>query len=113
MSIDYDLPRVADPAADSDSLMVGLGTLKVDRGLAATQVQEELELAENEPLELPGFGLTDEELVVAVVPRRADEFTCAGCFLGSAQEPGRSPRRRRDAVFGLRLIGLVPDQTCV
>jgi hypothetical protein len=34
-----------------------------------------------EGFELPGADLSDEELTVAVVPMRADEFRCAQCFL--------------------------------
>ncbi|CAM2878880.1 DUF4193 domain-containing protein [Mycobacterium intermedium] len=31
--------------------------------------------------ELPGADLSGEELTVAVVPKRADEFMCSCCFL--------------------------------
>jgi hypothetical protein len=31
--------------------------------------------------ELPGADLSDEELVVSVVPKQHDEFTCRSCFL--------------------------------
>ena len=34
-----------------------------------------------ESYELPGADLSDEELVVRVVPKKADEFTCSSCFL--------------------------------
>jgi hypothetical protein len=31
--------------------------------------------------ELPGADLSGEELTVAVIPVRSDEFTCSSCFL--------------------------------
>ncbi|OBF86729.1 cytochrome [Mycobacterium sp. 852002-51163_SCH5372311] len=31
--------------------------------------------------ELPGADLSNEELTVAVIPVRGDEFTCSSCFL--------------------------------
>ncbi|QHE72471.1 hypothetical protein GFS60_06112 [Rhodococcus sp. WAY2] len=31
--------------------------------------------------ELPGADLSSEELMVKVVPKRSDEFTCTSCFL--------------------------------
>ncbi len=34
-----------------------------------------------ESFELPGADLSGEELSVRVVPKQADEFTCASCFL--------------------------------
>ncbi len=34
-----------------------------------------------ESFELPGADLSSEELMVKVVPKRSDEFTCTSCFL--------------------------------
>ena len=34
-----------------------------------------------ESFELPGADLSGEELVVKVIPKQADEFTCSVCFL--------------------------------
>jgi hypothetical protein len=31
--------------------------------------------------ELPGADLFDEELIVRVIPKQPDEFTCSSCFL--------------------------------
>ena len=41
--------------------------------------EDETEAAEG--FELPGADLSGEELSVRVLPRQADEFTCASCFL--------------------------------
>jgi hypothetical protein len=32
-------------------------------------------------VELPGADLSGEELTMPVIPKQADEFTCASCFL--------------------------------
>lgn len=34
-----------------------------------------------ESFELPGADLSSEELMIKVVPKRSDEFTCTSCFL--------------------------------
>ena len=34
-----------------------------------------------ESYELPGADLSDEEFIVRVIPKQADEFTCSSCFL--------------------------------
>jgi len=72
---DYDAPRgtIADLAEDS------LDELKARRTTAQALV--DLDEAETEGFELPGADLSDEELTVAVVPMRADEFRCSRCFL--------------------------------
>ena len=41
--------------------------------------EDEAEAADS--YELPGADLSGEELSVRVLPRQADEFTCASCFL--------------------------------
>lgn len=72
---DYDAPRV--PAEESDSLE----ELQARRSSPASGMvdTDEADLAES--FELPGADLLDEELTVAVVPMRADEFRCTRCFL--------------------------------
>jgi hypothetical protein len=40
---------------------------------------DEGEIAEG--VELPGADLSGEELTMPVIPKQADEFTCASCFL--------------------------------
>ena len=72
---DYDAPRgtVADLAEDS------LDELKARR--TTTQALVDLDEADADGFELPGADLADEELTVAVVPMRSDEFRCSRCFL--------------------------------
>ncbi|MBX6354757.1 MAG: DUF4193 domain-containing protein [Micromonosporaceae bacterium] len=74
---DYDTPRRSMVELEEDSLE----ELKSRRtGVQSGAVDvDEAEVAES--FELPGADLSDEELTVAVVPMRADEFRCSSCFL--------------------------------
>jgi hypothetical protein len=75
MATDYDAPRnsTADLAEDSlDELVVR----RDDTKSAVVDVDDA-----SETFELPGAELLDEELAVAVVPMRVDEFRCSKCFL--------------------------------
>lgn len=77
MATDYDAPRVRD---GEDLAEDSLEELRARR--AETQASVDTEAVEDaEVLELPGADLSDEELVVRVLPRQADEFTCSRCFL--------------------------------
>jgi hypothetical protein len=77
MATDYDAPRKTDDELAEDSIE----ELKAQRANKATSSVDvdEVEAAEN--LELPGADLSEEVLTTRVVPRQADEFTCAKCFL--------------------------------
>ncbi len=71
---DYDAPRgsVADAGEDS------LEELKARRTSAQSPT---VDFDEVEDFELPGGDLADEELTVAVIPMKTDEFRCSRCFL--------------------------------
>jgi len=78
MATDYDAPRRTesdDVAEDS------LDELKERRNDAAASVIDVDETDTAESFELPGADLSGEELLVRVVPKQADEFTCSTCFL--------------------------------
>src|ERR1700753_678840 len=78
MATDYDAPRrneTDDMAEDS------LEELKARRNEAQSAVVDIDESDTAESFELPGADLSGEELVVKVVPKQADEFTCSVCFL--------------------------------
>ena len=77
MATDYDTPRKTEDDASEDSLEE-LKARRADKSSSAVDV-DETELAES--LELPGAGLSNEELSVRVLPKQADEFTCSRCFL--------------------------------
>jgi hypothetical protein len=74
---DYDAPRghVIDLEEDS------LEELKSRRTASQSGAVDVDETEAAEGFDLPGADLTDEELTVAVVPMKNDEFRCASCFL--------------------------------
>ena len=85
MATDYDAPRKTDDDLNEDSIEE-LKARRVDKSSSSVDV-DETEQAEG--YELPGADLSNEELSVRVLPRQADEFTCAlpsadhfGCTLG-------------------------------
>lgn len=76
MTVDYDAPRrtAVDTAEPLDELARR-------REAPATTVLDVDEIDGTDFYELPGADLLDEELVVRVIPKQADEFTCSSCFL--------------------------------
>ena len=78
MATDYDAPRKTEDDSLAEDSSEELKARRVDKAASTVDV-DETELAEN--LELPGADLSDESLSVRVLPRQADEFTCARCFL--------------------------------
>lgn len=77
MATDYDAPRKTDDDVNEDSIEE-LKSRRTDTQSAAVD-EDETEAAEG--FELPGADLSDEELMVRVLPAQADEFTCGTCFL--------------------------------
>jgi hypothetical protein len=75
MPTDYDAPRGTTVDLAEDSLDE-LKSRREDAQSPAVDVDETADV-----FELPAGDLLDEELTVAVVPMRADEFRCARCFL--------------------------------
>lgn len=74
---DYDAPRVSDIETQDRSAI---------RELAPTLPGTTAMVADEDPndvhfFELPDADLSGEELSVAVIPQRTDEFTCSSCFL--------------------------------
>lgn len=76
MATDYDAPRKTDE--ESEDSIEELKSRRNDKNSGKVD-EDEVEAAES--FELPGADLSHEELTVRVLPRQADEFTCAGCFL--------------------------------
>lgn len=75
MATDYDAPRTKDEDS-TDSLE----ELKGQSSKAQTSVID----AEDDTVEgvdLPGADLSNEQLIVKVVPQQDEEFTCMSCFL--------------------------------
>jgi hypothetical protein len=77
MATDYDAPRKTDDDSSEDSVE----ELKGRRNESSTPTVDEDEAEAADGYELPGADLSGEELSVRVLPRQADEFTCASCFL--------------------------------
>lgn len=71
---DYDAPRASAVDLNEDSLE----ELKARRASAQSPL---VDLDEADDFELPSVDLADEELTVAVIPMRTDEFRCSQCFL--------------------------------
>jgi len=76
MATDYDAPRKTDDDPDQESIE----ELKAHRAKKAVG-RADLDEGDHGPIDLPGADLSDEQLVVSVLPRQADEFTCTSCFL--------------------------------
>lgn len=76
MTVDYDAPRRA--PVDADESLEDLAGRRNDPAAAVSDIDEPDVI---ESYELPGADLSDEELIVRVVPKQADEFTCSSCFL--------------------------------
>jgi hypothetical protein len=78
MATDYDAPRRNET---DDMTEDSLDELKARRNEAQSSVVDVDETDTAESFELPGADLSGEELTVKVLPKQADEFTCASCFL--------------------------------
>ena len=76
MTVDYDAPRRA--PVDADESLEDLAGRRTTSTAAVSDIDEP-DLVES--YELPGADLSDEELIVRVMPKQADEFTCSSCFL--------------------------------
>lgn len=77
MATDYDAPRKTEEEASEDSIE----ELKHTRSDKQSSAVDEDEVEAAEGFELPGADLSNEELLVRVLPAQTDEFTCASCFL--------------------------------
>ncbi|MBU3706359.1 MAG: DUF4193 domain-containing protein [Mycobacterium sp.] len=77
MTVDYDAPRRASVEAEEESLADIAGR----RNDPTTATLDTDDSDPVESYELPGADLSGEELMVRVVPKQPDEFTCSRCFL--------------------------------
>ena len=81
MATDYDAPRRGDVDELTEDSLEELKARRAEAQSGSIDI-DETEL--NESLELPGADLSSlsgEELVVRVLPKQEDEFTCSSCFL--------------------------------
>ncbi len=72
---DYDVRRVSDMESQDKSPLRELAS----PGATTAVVDEDPN--DVHFFELPGADLSGEEFSEAVIPQRADEFTCSSCFL--------------------------------
>jgi predicted component of type VI protein secretion system len=77
MTVDYDAPR----RTESDDSTDSVSELASPRDGAQAAVADVEDVEALDAFELPGADLSDEEFVVRVIPKQADEFTCSSCFL--------------------------------
>lgn len=78
MATDYD--EVRPDVAESRN--ASLEALKQANSPDARSVVSELEEADTvDGVDLPGADLSNEELIIQVIPQGHDEFTCHSCFL--------------------------------
>src|ERR1700752_3712603 len=80
MTVDYDMPRKADiEGMPEDSL----DELKARRNVEASSAIDTDESDSPDSFELPDVDIlpADELLLVRVLPKQPNEFTCSSCFL--------------------------------
>ena len=77
MTVDYDTPRRSQVEAADESLDQIAGR-NVETSAAARDVDD---ADPPDSYDLPDIDITGEELLVRVVPKQPDEFTCGSCFL--------------------------------
>lgn len=78
MPTDYDAPR-AQNTDESDQSLEDIATRRREQADVAV-----LDVDDGDPvdaIDLPDIDLSGEELIVRVIPKQADEFTCSSCFL--------------------------------
>ena len=97
MATDYDAPRPVAFAEPGNDSIEELQNRRVD---ARSGVVDMDDADLDDALDLPGAdlsALTGEDLIVRVLPKQLDEFTCTSCFLVHH-------RSRRDPTHSRRLV---------
>ncbi|HEX7461698.1 MAG TPA: DUF4193 family protein [Dermatophilaceae bacterium] len=77
MATDYDKPRTSDTDEPAEHSVVALNAARVMSGASLGDDADPLD----SQLNPPDADLSGEEWTVPVIPRQADEFTCASCYL--------------------------------
>lgn len=79
MATDYDEPRVRE---EDQPVNESLEAIQAQRSATTQTAVIDLEDSDTaEGFDLPGADLSDEELLIQVIPEQDDEFTCMSCFL--------------------------------
>lgn len=88
MATDYDAPRTADTDQQPEPALQALAGAQP----RAADPDGDADPTELE-LDLPDADLSDEQLIVSVQPRQADEFTCTSCYLVHHNSRLADPKR--------------------
>jgi Domain of unknown function (DUF4193) len=78
MPTDYDAPR-AQNTDESDQSLEEIATRRREQADVAVLDVDDGDAVD--AIDLPDIDLSGEELIVRVIPKQADEFTCSSCFL--------------------------------
>lgn len=78
MPTDYDAPRAQNTDESDQSLDEIAARRREQADVAVLDVDDGDTV---DPIDLPDIDLSGEELIVRVIPKQADEFTCSSCFL--------------------------------
>jgi hypothetical protein len=78
MPTDYDAPRAQNTDESDQSLDEIAARRREQADVAVLDVDDGDTV---DPIDLPDIDLSGEELMVRVIPKQADEFTCSSCFL--------------------------------
>lgn len=79
MATDYDEPRVKPEDEPANESLEMLRSRRSETTQSPAIDADDTDTAEG--IDLPGADLSQEELLVRVVPEQDDEFTCLSCFL--------------------------------
>ncbi|MGZ5393670.1 MAG: DUF4193 domain-containing protein [Mycobacterium sp.] len=78
MPTDYDAPR-AQNTDESDQSLEDIAARRREQADVAVLDVDDGDAVD--AIDLPDIDLSGEELIVRVIPKQADEFTCSSCFL--------------------------------
>ncbi|MGZ8815226.1 MAG: DUF4193 domain-containing protein [Mycobacterium sp.] len=78
MPTDYDAPR-AQNTDESDRSLEDIASRRREQADVAVLDVDDGDAVD--AIDLPDIDLSGEELIVRVIPKQADEFTCSSCFL--------------------------------
>ncbi|MGZ5364126.1 MAG: DUF4193 domain-containing protein [Mycobacterium sp.] len=78
MPTDYDAPR-AQNTDESDRSLEDIAARRREQADVAVLDVDDGDAVD--AIDLPDIDLSGEELIVRVIPKQADEFTCSSCFL--------------------------------
>ena len=78
MPTDYDAPR-AQSTDESDQSLEDIAARRREQADVAVLDVDDGDAVD--AIDLPDIDLSGEELIVRVIPKQADEFTCSSCFL--------------------------------